>query len=526
VAPFNQFGHADFAALPAPPPGADGVLVAAEVTAFEQARLSCVGYVSETGHFALVSTAEARRGVVRVAGLDLHLPLELRGRARLEGRLSPGEVRCALTVSGWAEWEPLPGVVVVRAGSARRPVEVMLATNGRFRIAGTGEAELFGGAARVRGSVEASEAHVGVSGDLVLAVPRVGPGRPWVEMRPRGSMTIGPGPRFRFQGQGALLVLGREVATAHVDATEREIAVAARVETSRLRIGGIAAEVRASVAGRGALSARGLPRFSLEGDGEITAGGATVRGRVALSAAPRRATLSAAGEMRWLGQTWLSAAGRVSTDGAIHLAGRTSLALSLLPSQLPGGVELARLYLRLDVRAEVSLDPARALGAYDFGLDWSVGVQLPGGGAQTFVLAMQKRRLRGRATLDAVLLDVRGLTFVPAGNVQIPVPVLTLGQYRKVHSVFVKLPVLDLIRFLATTDMLGTIKSVVDPKLIGSSELFSIPTAFTPGVKNMTLDELSRDLRFSLALVWRKGGLGLAIRRGSRQKVIRFDDIV
>jgi hypothetical protein len=526
VPPFDAFEEADFEALPLPPAGADGVLIAAEMTLFEIARFSTVGYACDTGHFAVVSTAATRDGRLRIANIDVPLPLKLKGRATLEGRVAPNHLHAALSIAAVANWEPLPGIARLTLGSDARPVDVMLSTDGRFRIRGDARAELFAGALDISGSVDASEAHLRVSGDLALSIPRAGSSQPWVRIDAEGALAIGPGQHFRFEGGGGLRVLGRKIANASLTVGDDELALSADVNTTRLNVAGIRTRVRASISGRAIVNEEGLRRLDLNGQGRIAAAGATIQGRVGLSVRPSRITVSASGEMRWFGQTWLAASGSVSTDGAVRLIGRTAVAISVLPDSLPGGIQLARLFVRLDVRGNVELDPDRNLGVYTFDLEWSVGVRLPGAQGHMFVLAMQKLHTEGEGTLDRTLLTVNRITFVPGGDVQIPIPTLTASDYRKLHRVWLDVPVIDVLRFVATQGMINTMEDIVGSDLVGSEELFSVPTKFSLGTEMMTLEELSRALAFSVAFVWRERGPAFAVRRGNEETLIFFDEIV
>lgn len=527
IAPFDRFTIADLNELPPLPDGADGVVVATELVVLDGTMLTCVGHVADTGHVALVSTVATRVGVLRVAGLDVPVPLTFRGRATLTGQINRRRAEATVILRGDGSWEPIPGVVALRLGRAQQPVEVELSTTGRFRLEGTGAASLFGDVATVRGSVSVSNAHAAVSGDLSFAFSRAGSAVPWLTVAASGSMAIGPGTRFLFEGAGELQVLGNRVATAGVRLTESELALTADLDTGAFPLGPTTIAVDAAVAGRVTVGPSGPDTLTLRGDGRITAGPLSLTGRVGVTVGPSGTSFTAAGSMRWMGRSWLGAEAELDGDGTIRLRGSTAVAVSLLRSDLPGGIELSSLFLRIGISGRVELSPRSGLGQYALDIDWSVGVRMPGVRGQILVLAMQRQQAEGTGSLDVELLDVDGLWFVPGGNLEIPVPTLTVDDFEDVNLVRIDVPVLDQLAFLATDDMVDFIEGVVpDEELVRSERLFQFPTTFRAGFETVTLDDLSRALSFRLSLVWRGRGLALLIERdGSDEQLVRFADL-
>lgn len=523
IAPFNQFTAADYENLPIPPEGSDGVLVAVGITVFEIARYSFVGYVAESGHFGMVSTASVRPGVLRIAGIEARLPLQFTGRASFAGRVAPNEVRASITVGGFGVWEPIPKVVRLRIGTVRQPVEIGLSTNGCFSVQGSALVEIFGGALQLSGSVDASERHLMAKGDLALSIPREGSNQPWLEMESSGALEVGPGLRFRFEGQGDLKLLNKTVAAAHIRITENEVEIGGELGTQNLNIGGIQTQIFASISARAKLDDRGLLQMDLRGAGSITVGPASTKGSLEIRVRPTSVRLKAAGEMTWMGQKWLSAAVSVSTNGAFSLEGRTSLAIDLIDEDILGNIEVAKLFLRLDVRAAVDIDPDGGLGSYDFRLEWSIGVKLPGAQGQTFVLAMQKERFQGGGTLEVVLFNIDGISFLPGGDIQIPIPQLVPTDFRNVYATYIDLPVLDQLWFLTNYRLKEWLENNVDH--VESEYLFEVPVAFEPRIEMTTLGEIAGALKFSVALVWIDNGLALAIRRDDHEELIHFNTI-
>jgi hypothetical protein len=251
----------------------------------------------------------------------------------------------------------------------------------------------------------------------------------------------------------------------------------------------------------------------------------SLTGRIGLTVGRSGTRFSASGSMRWMGQRWLGAEAELSSDGSMLLSGSTAVAVSLLPRHLPNGIELASLFLRIGISGQVMLDARRGLGEYALDIDWSVGVKMPGVAGQVFVLAMQRVHREDRGSLDVTLLNISGLTTVPGGDIEIPVPTLTPGNFEDVNLMRITVPVLDQAAFLATDDIVEFVESAVGDDLVSSQRLFSIPTSFTPGIDIVTLDDLNRALRFRLSLVWDEDGLALLVSREGDDKLIRFSDL-
>jgi hypothetical protein len=348
-----------------------------------------------------------------------------------------------------------------------------------------------------------------------------------MEVAAHGALGIGPGARFLFDGEGELQVLGRRVASAGVRLTESELAITASLDTTAFPLGPRTVEVTAGVAGRAAVDGSGPKELTLRGDGTVTVGAMTLSGRIGLSVERSRTRFSTSGSMRWMGQNWLGAEAQLSSDGTMRLSGTTAVAVSLLPNRdrLPAGIELASLFLRIGISGHVMVDGQRGLGEYALDIDWSVGVKMPGVAGQVFVLAMQRLHKEDNGSLNITLLNISGLTTVPGGDIEIPVPTLTPDDFEDVNLMRIDVPVLDQVAFLATDDMVEFVEDTVGDNLVSSDRLFSIPTAFTPGIEIVTLDDLNRALRFQLSLVWNRGGLALRVSREDEEQYFQFSDL-
>ena len=119
------------------------VVIGAHVKVFEAQRYRFLGVLASDGSFLLVTTAEVRPLRLRVAGIDIRLPFEASARMRLEGRTRRDGFHGSITAQGFANWEPLPGVLSLAIGSKQKPVELALYSNGAFRARGAMHMQLF-----------------------------------------------------------------------------------------------------------------------------------------------------------------------------------------------------------------------------------------------------------------------------------------------------------------------------------------------------------------------------------------------
>jgi hypothetical protein len=96
---------------------------------------------------------------------------------------------------------------------------------------------------------------------------------------------------------------------------------------------------------------------------------------------------------------------------------------------------------------------------------------------------------------------------------------------QEVRQIWLNVPMVDLLRFLGTPEMVDLIKDIAtDPKVVKSKKLFSVPTGFEIGLETKTLNEVLHALKLTVSLVWREKGLALAIA-GDTEQLIYFSDI-
>jgi hypothetical protein len=90
----------------------------------------------------------------------------------------------------------------------------------------------------------------------------------------------------------------------------------------------------------------------------------------------------------------------LGSDGLVNIAGWTSLALDLTPTNLPKGIKLAGLFLKVDVGGSFKFDPQSSMAGYELKIDWELAIRHPNAPKQTLPLAMQNFAARGSGALN------------------------------------------------------------------------------------------------------------------------------
>ena len=555
----QSFTRNDLAALPAPRPGATAVLAVAEIDLFGALTARFFGRIADDGSFALVTAINTDPGPMlplAINGLSLPLPLRLNGRMRLEGQVSAARRFAAIHAEGTGRWDIAPGVLRVTAGVAH-PVELGLDSTGRFAISGDGLVELFGGALRMTGALSASESHLLVRGDLDLTLGGTR-ARPAVALHAGGTLHIGPGSTWGFDGSGELRLFDLALAETSVRLSDREIAVHAAVKRTRWRIGGLRFDAHVSgaldgrltfaeaarpltVTGRtpaiAAISAlapvslapapAGSPHLRLRGRGTIEALGARLSGSLAVDADSDSFRVAAEGELVWLGKPWFAARLALASDGSAEFAGRTSVALDLTPSNL--GIQVASLFLRADLAARFGFGPSGSKVSHEIDIDWSLGVRLPGGKpSQTFVLAMQKTHIAPAQPLNLELIHVQGMNFIPMSDVVIPIPVITTSGSEQFIRARINIPIIkDQLRFLMTDSLRIWLEERFGKDFVfGRKKLFKVPTDLKVDIEDHSLGELAASFGFRVRIRWNDNRLGFEIRKGTKTEFVGLDQLL
>ena len=70
--------------------------------------------------------------------------------------------------------------------------------------------------------------------------------------------------------------------------------------------------------------------------------------------------------------------------------------------------------------------------------------------------------------MTITLLKVGGVSFLPGGSFEIPVPTLRLGDFEDMNIMRIKVPVLDQAVFLGTDEIVGAVSDIVGANLVSS----------------------------------------------------------
>lgn len=434
---FEPFDAKSLKEIPLPGENAAGILFAARVKLLEHQVYRFLGYLFDDGSFSLISTLDLKPLMLSVAGIPVPLPLKIQGRLMLSGRSGGADSFAKITAKAWGAWEPFPDLIQVNLAGKKKPATLEFRSDGRFLIRGSGELLLFRGAASVSGSAEISHDHCYLKGRFQY-YDHPSPSRRKIDLSFDGSGRIGPGRDFAFSGQGKLLLLGNSITDLRCSISDRGAAVEGLVETRRWNWGTIPVnEFRLGLKGAMDITGPDAPRFLLEGDAYLRAFGTSkkktgleISGRGGIKGENGKLTAFVEGALFWQGQEWLD--GRIDMGhDSVAVRGHTAFALDLTPSELPGGIEVANLFFRVDLGGSLSIAAGGGLEKCELDVDWLLGVRLPGTGMeqQVFPIVLQKSRIRyprkrvkagaaskGKIVELADLITVKSDFFLPFGT--------------------------------------------------------------------------------------------------------------
>jgi hypothetical protein len=484
---------------------------------FAAQRFRFLGAIYDDGSFGLVTGLDVKPLELLIAGIPVRLPVRASGRLRLTGRARRDRIRGAvaaeISVNGW---EPLPGVLRLDVGIAK-PVALRLTSDGQFSFAGDARATLFGGLGVIDGRVDVSETHCLIEGQFGYELGAVALGI-------AGRGRIGPGATFDLAGAGSLAIGGVAFANVKGRLTERSARVEGQLDTGEWRIGNvmIPCAFKMSATGEIDLSRRTRPKFLLEGAAELTLFDATVKGRAHVSSTQGgKVKALIEGALLWQGREWLG--GRVEMRGSsITIAGRTSLAFNLTPSNF-AGVEVANLFFKLDIEGEFSLDASGGLASFArVKGDWMLAAQFPNPNSssslrrQAFPLAMHSFTVGAGVSLNKKLLEIRSMRLLPF-ELSLPVPEITSTMSLRFHKHGVSIPAVGDLEVLIP-EVPGTHAPSLDedpfPFMLDADPskkwitAVTVPTGFGFAGETLTLPA---SLNFNLFLVWKDGKLAIEI---------------
>ncbi len=415
------------------PEGDDMAVIAAARVVVLGVSQQMAGSLASNGAFRLLSIANIKPFVLRVAGLAIPVPLAFHGQMELAGDVRGGSVR----VSVDASWDVLPGALKVRLGRPTRPVTLQATSDNRFALQGSAEIDLFGGAAGIKGSVDITESHCLVDGVFTYSLLNL------VKVRASGQGRIGPQTRFDLAGNGTLTIFGKAFSVPSFKLDERGIDLETHLLLSKWKLpDGKTIPCAVDMKMRGGADFRdNAPNFTLSGEGDIEIFGASLSGRGGVRYQDGALSVFGEGALRWHDHEWLNA--RVELGPSrFYILGRVSLRFDDIkpPGFAVGMVAVLNLFARLE------LDPASgSLVNMAASGDWLLGVTLPGS-EQILPIACGKLPALTELQLPYRLIKIDGFPVpkIIGLDLNIPLPMLLLDGYQDIRfPVSVTLPHFD-----------------------------------------------------------------------------------
>ncbi len=556
------------------------VVVVSRITLLGRQQFRFVGIMQMNGEFHLLSAADVASLTLPVAGMSLELPLNIKGRVRLDGYSAGADSWAQFRASLFGEWDVLPaqGGALVRLviGSEAQPVILVADSEQHFRAQGKGELQLFANRLRVSGEVDISQQYIFLRGETVLRhETNVSVGIPVLELALTSEGRIGPGRDFYLSGGGQLQLLGRSFNTVNAEISPNGIMLETRLQpdNSIWSIRGF--ELRdVELALRGRVTfAETITDVKFEGRGRMQIADVHIDGECYISASSQQWCLGASGRLNWQGQDWLQGAVELCND-RLSIEGQSRFAINLTPTQMPANLQIAGLMLNATISGGFELRSSGRLASCDFLLDWTLGVKLPGAQAEQQMLPIAAQRMRvdkqsisSRNTVTlADLLDIDGLTLFSLEGISLPVPGLSSNTSTDIYlhpSLYIDPPSVTLPFKLTTIDAKAPDGS--DNQEVFNLGLFKL-YSFTPSVDIpsftlpipvlsnsppvnqpnadplLSIPELSmmetpingevklENVKLSLKLKWQNGRLGIWVRAGSgrnrTEQFLSFDNLM
>lgn len=413
---FNSFEATDLDAIP--PGSAAGVVVGAYVRVFGAQRYRFLGFLFEDGSFGMVTRVDIEPLKLSIAGISVELPLRVSGRLALLGKGwgegMGGSIQAQVMVENL---QIIPGVRVDIG--LMQPASILLSSNGAIDLRGDARVSFFGGLATLEGRAEVSNTHLFVFGQCNL---RVGP----LALHVEGRAQIGPNDRFELANSGTLTIAGLQVLDVDASISDKRAELVCKLDTGvwKTPVGDLTCHLNMQLRGMIDVSQITRPLFALEGSTSLTLFGATINGQGGMGLDENGIYTYVAGQLLWREREWLSGRLELSSKGSVKIQGRTSCALHLTPTKLPAGIELAGLYLKIDLDGWLMLDLGGGLAGFGLKVDWMLGITLPGTEMknQIFPLAMQKHTFGGVGAISELLFGIDGFKLLPFDKISIPIP--------------------------------------------------------------------------------------------------------
>ncbi len=471
-----------------PSDDAIGVVTAAQVNVFDQQVFRFLGFLFTDGHFSLVSELGIEPLALRVAGMQVPLPLTFQGRLILSGQSKGADTTAAITAQGWAEWVVLPSVLTVKAGRPDSPVSLTLHSDSRFALQGSGEALFFNGSATIAGQYDISDTHCFLRGGFDYRPNYFIAGKRVVDLRLNASGRVGPGQQFAFSGEGDIAILENEAVSVEATVSQDTIALKTVLEFPKWNELPID-EMRLALQGTVKFDGASQPDFHLQGEASLEGfkspggNGLRIEGVGGIQSQAGQLTTYVGGAMRWQNRDWLRGRIELGTEG-VRIEGATSFALDLLDLPDNLNTQLASLYFAIDISGHFGLNQAGRLTECGLQTQWVLAVKLPGADEQLIPFAMQTMDINldnlnvtNQLVKLIELITFDALSVLPIGDITIPVPQVTPTSHASLY--------------VSTVNEGGGSRSISTLKTrsgTASNDLFRIPTSIGTSSTTYSID--------------------------------------
>lgn len=492
---------------------AAAIVVAAHIKVFQAQRYRFLGVVSSDGSFLLVTTAKVRPLRLRVSGIDIRLPFEAAASMRLEGRTRRDGFHGSIQAQGYANWEPVPGVLSITIGSKQKPVELAVYSDGAFRARGHMEMQLF--SAALSGSVDVSNTHCLIAGEFnyTAGTVRIGSERKTlISLQVEAEGRIGPGVAFRLVGEGSLRILDQPFSNVSAVITDHSAQVSASIDTDRVTaLTGFPLAIDAELSGSVDLRRGARPSFSLAGRIDAQVFDFAIHGAgYIVSHAGKGVRVGVEGSLYWGGHEWLGGSLEVGTMG-LKAGGRTRFAF---PLTHPGtnNLQFAHLYCEVNIGGSFEMDLDKGLASWRADASCLIGMRLPSPSNQFIPLASFNAKDHGSTALRLDILTFKDFEVPGMPDVEITIPKVKEDGSIDVDVVRVgidgvlevRVPYLEGTPGPEPKDWLG---------YISRRDLLKIPLLALDGTQTVNLSKLISN-ETKVYLTFTKGNLVLMVESG------------
>jgi hypothetical protein len=425
VIEFESFTDKDLSSFPIPPTSMPGVIAAAYVQIMSQ-RFRFLGCLYQDGSFGMITTLDIEPLLLSVAGIAVKMNLACKGRIMLKGIRNMNLKQAVATAQGYADWNAIPGIVQIKIGNANNPVRVQVENNGKFNIDGTANILLFNGAALLNGSLDISDTHCFVTGNFTFNPQITVNTKNLIDFTIEGLSRIGPGKNFEMGGVAQLNILGQTVTQVKAVVTNNKINLEYLYAPTLFNsIGKTFALSNMNIKMKGELNYDNISNagFNFEGRGAfgiINPGTVDqlfgVDGQVVLGYTLRNGiSLKCLGKVDWFGMNWIGGGVELNNQ-SIKIFGSTKITMPITTADVPAlNIDLAHLVFNIDLTGEVILKSDFSFSVKVKG-SWMLGVSAAAGDKNCFPIASQKIDINDSNVTSVILINFRGLDFLPASD--------------------------------------------------------------------------------------------------------------